>query len=116
MIPYQQLLHALTDWRVKNGLPVGHTDYLGPPQQHSFRSLGATKAAAGGEVDLDHEFDSAMVHEQIVEYATDSGSGAIAIDEFVSEESIEQTTPESRSPELEVTTVNRSFPRGYDPD
>ena len=44
MIPYSELVAALTTWRVRQNLPTGHTDYLGEPMPMAPTALPETAA------------------------------------------------------------------------
>ncbi|MCG8420023.1 MAG: hypothetical protein MJE77_19005 [Proteobacteria bacterium] len=49
MIPYEELVNALTQWRVRQGLPAFSADYLGPPQFEPANVMAGEQAETAGE-------------------------------------------------------------------
>jgi len=74
MIPYEDLVAALTYWRERNGLPTGAADYLGeppPPPPVSFEQYETPTGPASEQV-----LDGDMLDEQLIaqEVALDADS------------------------------------------
>ena len=72
MIPYEDLVNALTQWRARNGLPIHQVDYLGEAQAHRIDTSSGipdVETAAAGEEVLDMD-------EAGVEFAPATGDAA----------------------------------------
>ena len=69
MIPYEDLVAALSRWRARQGLPSGPGDYLGEPSQVSYQGYvapppsGSRPAAAVVEEEVEYMSDD-LIEEQ----------------------------------------------------
>jgi hypothetical protein len=82
MIPYDELVAALANWRQRQGLPAGPADYLGEPAQTSYDyAPPAAPAASGGYgggfggedvVELSDEMMDSVVEEQSSPYTVEA--------------------------------------------
>ena len=101
MIPYEELVAALAQWRQRQGLPAGPADYLGEPQQAGYDYTPSEPAGGGyganvpygtggayGEdvVELSDDMMDSVVEEQSSPFSVDAmetvddGSQALAVD------------------------------------
>ena len=101
MIPYEELVAALAQWRQRQGLPAGPADYLGEPQQAGYDYTPSEPADGGygvnvpygtggayGEdvVELSDDMMDSVVEEQSSPFSVDAmetvddGSQALAVD------------------------------------
>ena len=76
MIPYEDLVSALTVWRERNGLPTGASDYLGEPPAPEPVSFAAYEsrpnAVIDDEVNLGEDWGAEPIEETpIEEWASD---------------------------------------------
>ena len=83
MIPYEELVSALSRWRARQGLPSGPGDYLGEPAQRSHDSyVPTTAAAAAASAVRVSSRPSAVVAEDVLDVSDemfeDSAVGAVA--------------------------------------
>lgn len=80
MIAYEELVTALTNWRARQGLPTGHTDFLGPPPAHL-----ATTIIAQATEDVEEIAADSLVEEisEVDAYETvgDQTDVAVALDD-----------------------------------
>jgi hypothetical protein len=112
MIPYDELVAALSSWRSRQGLPSGPADYLGEPVASSYNyvqpatAYAAGYGDAGGDdvVDLSDDMMDSVVEEQASGYSdqTDDYAEQTAmepdIDAFV-EAAIPAEEPPAPEPE-----------------
>lgn len=101
MIPYEELVAALAQWRQRQGLPAGPADYLGEPQQAGYEYTPSEPAGGGyganvpygtggayGEdvVELSDDMMDSVVEEQSSPFSVDAmetvddGSQSLAVD------------------------------------
>jgi hypothetical protein len=101
MIPYEELVAALAQWRQRQGLPAGPADYLGEPQQAGYDYTPSETAGGGygasvpygtggayGEdvVELSDDMMDSVVEEQSSPFSVDAmetaddGSQSLAVD------------------------------------
>jgi hypothetical protein len=69
MIPYEDLVAALTYWRERNGLPTGAADYLGeppPPPPVSFEQYETPTGPASEQILDGDMFEEALVGQEAI--------------------------------------------------